>query len=81
MIERSPDFEKTLKKIPILEYTNAFRDSYESMPPVIVVKALHVVAGFASQDLETRCKSKRFQRTPDVYRIRIGSQHRLLIRW
>ncbi|MDY7038426.1 MAG: hypothetical protein SV375_19995, partial [Thermodesulfobacteriota bacterium] len=66
MIEHSPDFGKNLEKIPIPEYSNAFRDSYESMPPVIVAEALRAVAGFASQDQEIRRKSRRLERIPDV---------------
>ena len=81
VIEHSPDFEKTPKKIPIPEYTDVFRGSCESMPPVIVAKALRAAAGFAAQDQDIRRQSRRLERIPDVYRIRIGSQHRLLIRW
>jgi hypothetical protein len=80
-IEHSPEFEKSPKNIPIPEYTEAFRTSCETMPPAIVSKALRAVAGFAAQDEEIRRQSRRLERVPDVYRVRIGLQHRLLIRW
>jgi hypothetical protein len=79
--EDSPEFEKAPKKIPIPEYSDAFRASCQSVPPAFVAKALRIVAGFAAQEQEIRRQSRGLERMPGVYRIRIGTQYRLLIRW
>ena len=79
--EDPPEFEKSPKIIPIPEYTDTFISSCGVMPPAIVSRALRAVAGFAAQSQEIRNQSRRLERMPDVYRVRIGLQHRLMIRW
>jgi hypothetical protein len=79
--ERSIAHEKIPKKILIPEYTTSFHRSCESMPSAVVAKALRAVAGFAAHDLQIWRQTRSITRIPNIYRIRIGIHHRLIIQW
>ncbi len=75
------EYEDAPKKILIPEYTDAFRKRCESMPPAIVAKALRSVAGFTAYDKSIWRQAKQIETMDAIYRIRIGLQYRLLMRW
>ncbi len=70
----------TPQKVIIPVYTDQFRKNCEQFPAGIVAKALRAVAGFASHDQDILRQSRRLERRPSVYRVRIGLYHRLLLR-
>ncbi len=78
---QKPEFERTPKKIPVPEYSDEFKASCNNMPPAIVSKALHAIAEFASQSPSIHHQVKSIEGLTDVYRVRIGLHHRLMIKW
>ncbi len=77
----SVQFENLPKKIFIPEYTNRFKKSCESLPVSIVAKTLQAVAGFVSFDPVIFKQTKRIEIQPNLFRVRIGINHRLMIHW
>ena len=75
------DLDEDLKKVLVPEYAQAFRRSLESIPPAIGAKALKAVAGFAARDKSTLDKTRQLKVLPGYYRIRVGIDYRLMLKW
>ncbi len=75
------DLDEDLKTVLVPEYAQAFRRSLESLPPAIGAKALKAVAGFAARDKSVLDKTRPLKVLPGYYRIRIGIDYRLMLKW
>ena len=75
------EFEATPKKIMIPEFSAAYRRSCETAPSAVVAKSLQAAAGFAAHDKQIWRQTKGIETIPNIYRIRVGIHHRLMIRW
>jgi hypothetical protein len=69
------------KRVEVPVYTEQFRKRCEQLQAWVAAKALRAAAGFAAHDADTLRQSKRLERLSSVYRVRIGRDYRLLIRW
>ena len=69
------------KRVHIPFYTEQFKKSCQYIAPGIVAKALQAATGFATHDTQTLRQSKRLEKLPSVYRIRVGINYRLMLRW
>jgi len=78
--DKPPSVEPT-GRIIIPEYSGSFLKSCESLPPAIVGKALIATSRFAAHDKSIWRHTKSIERMKDSYRIRIGINHRLMLRW
>ena len=79
--EISFNHKTNLRKIQIPEFMPPFQRSCESVPTPLVAKALKAAVGFASHDEFVLRQTIPIRRIPGVYRIRIGMQYRLMLRW
>lgn len=70
-----------LKRVHIPFYTEQFKKSCQYIATGIVAKALQAATGFATHDTQTLRQSKRLEKLPSVYRIRVGINYRLMLRW
>ncbi len=77
--EEATPLERATGKILIPEYTDAFRRSCDAMPPHIVAKALRAVAGFAVNDELIWRRTKRIDKVPHLFRIKLDPRRRLMI--
>jgi hypothetical protein len=75
------EFEATPKKIMMPEFSAAYRRSCETAPSAVVAKSLQAAAGFAAHDKQIWRQTKGIETIPNIYRIRVGIHHRLMIRW
>jgi hypothetical protein len=67
---------------PILpEYTDAFRKRLASLAPPLAAKAILAAGRFAAHDEAIWRHTKPLERLPDHYRIRLGIDYRLIVRW
>ena len=80
-LETLSDLGEDLKTVLVPEYAQAFRRSLESLPPAIGAKALKAVAGFAARDKSVLDKTRQLKVLPGYYRIRIGIDYRLMLKW
>lgn len=75
------DAEPAGRKILIPKYTTAFCQACEAVPPPVAAKALKSVAEFAAADETAWRHTRPIKRIAQCYRIRIGKNYRVLIRW
>lgn len=79
--ERMADAEPAGRKILIPKYSTAFGRACEAVPPPVAAKALKSVAEFAAADETAWRHTRPIKRIAQCYRIRIGKNYRVLIRW
>ena len=85
--ERLPaldDFQakvRVVKKVVIPEFASAFKRACETTDPSVVAKALKASAAFAANDPMAWRQTKPIKRIPGFYRIRIGKDYRVMLRW
>jgi hypothetical protein len=75
------EFETTPKKIMLPEFSAAYRRSCEVAPAAVVAKSLQAATGFAAHDKQIWRQTKGIETIPNIYRIRVGIHHRLMIQW
>jgi hypothetical protein len=75
------DTEPAGRKILIPEYSTDFCRACEAVPPPVAAKALKSVAEFAAADETAWRHTRPIKRIAQCYRIRIGKNYRVLIRW
>jgi hypothetical protein len=72
---------RIVKKVAIPEFATAFRRASETTDPSVVAKALKASAAFAANDPLAWRQTKPIKRMPGFYRIRIGKDYRVILRW
>jgi hypothetical protein len=75
------DTEPAGRKILIPKYSSDFCQACETVPPPVAAKALKSVAEFAAADETVWRHTRPIKRIDQCYRIRIGKNYRVLIRW
>jgi hypothetical protein len=65
----------------IPEFSATYRRSCEMAPSAVVAKSLPAAAGFAAHDKQIWRQTKGIETILNIYRIRVGIHHRLMIRW
>ena len=63
------------------EYTDAFRKTCESLPPMLSAKAILAAGRFAAHEDAIWRQTKPIQRLPEHYRIRISIDYRMIVHW
>ncbi len=67
---------------PILpEYADAFRKRCAFLPAAVAAKAILAAGRFASHEAAIWRQTKPLERLPGHYRIRIGLDYRMIVRW
>jgi hypothetical protein len=67
---------------PLLpEYADAFRKRCASLPAAVAAKAILAAGRFASHEAAIWRQTKPLERLPGHYRIRIGLDYRMIVRW
>jgi hypothetical protein len=69
------------RKVLIPKYSSDFCRACEAVPPPVAAKALKSVAEFAAADETAWRHTRPIKRIAQCYRIRIGKNYRILIRW
>lgn len=62
------------------EFNAAFRRACQELPASVAARALRAAVGFSLNDPSVWQHVKRIEKTPGLYRMRIG-RHRLLLHW
>ncbi|MDZ7761154.1 MAG: SEC-C metal-binding domain-containing protein [Desulfovermiculus sp.] len=70
-----------LKRVHIPVYTEQFKKSCRQISAGIGAKALRAATGFATHDAPTLRQSKQLEKISSIYRIRVGINYRLMVRW
>ena len=65
----------------IPEYHSHFRDACQRLPRTTAAGALNAVTAFAVYDPAVWRNTRSIHQLPDIYRVRIGRNHRLLLSW
>jgi hypothetical protein len=68
-------------KLMVPEYTDAFRRSCESLPGALAAKAILAAGRFAAHERAIWRHTRSLERLPEHYRIRIGQDYRMILRW
>jgi hypothetical protein len=63
------------------EYAETFRKTCASLPPPLAAKAILAAGRFAAHDQAIWRQTKPIERLPKHYRIRIGLDHRMILKW
>lgn len=79
--EAAAESPRPLGKILIPEYASAFSKHCAELSPQVAADALQAIGDFAAHDAGIWRKTKPLERLRDHYRIRIGIDYRLLLRW
>lgn len=81
MPEDEGESPRPIGKILIPEYASAFTKHCTDLPPQVAADALQAIGDFAAHDAGIWRKTKPLERLRDHYRMRIGIDYRLLLRW
>jgi DNA repair exonuclease SbcCD ATPase subunit len=63
------------------EYTDAFRKTCESLPSTLAAKAILAAGRFAAHEHAIWQQTKPIKRLREHYRIRLGADYRMIVRW
>ena len=76
-----PSEPRGLPEQPLVpDFSSAFRRACQEFPAPVVARALRAAIGFTLNDPSVWNHSQSIEKTPGLYRVRIG-RHRLLLRW
>ncbi len=78
--EAPAEVQAGFQRISIPEFSKTFRKNCESLPQDIVAKALQATTAFAAREDGVLRQAKKLELIPDMFRIRIGRNYRLLVR-
>jgi hypothetical protein len=78
--EAPSEVQAGFQRISIPEFSKTFRKNCESLPQDIVAKALQATTAFAAREDGVLRQAKKLELIPDMFRIRIGRNYRLLVR-
>jgi len=78
--EAPAEVQAGFHRIAIPEFSKTFRKNCESLPQDIVAKALQATTAFAAREDSVLRQAKKLELIPDMFRIRIGRNYRLLVR-
>jgi hypothetical protein len=78
--EAPAEVQAGFHRIAIPEFSKTFRKNCESLPQDIVAKALQATTAFAAREDGVLRQAKKLELVPDMVRIRIGRNYRLLVR-
>jgi hypothetical protein len=78
--ETPAEIKAGFHRIAIPEFSKTFRKNCESLPQDIVARALQATTAFAAREDTVLRQAKKLELIPDMFRIRIGRNYRLLVR-
>jgi hypothetical protein len=78
--EAPAEIQAGFQRIAIPEFSKTFRKNCESLPQDIVARALQATTAFAAREDTVLRQAKKLELIPDIFRIRIGRNYRLLVR-
>ena len=76
-----PTLNQLPERIIVPEYLHSFRKQAERLPADIVAKALTAVNGIVLNKEETLNQTTSIETVEDLYRVRLGLNYRLMLRW
>lgn len=80
-VTQSAKFDQLPEKIVVPEYFPNFRKQADQLPAEIIAKALTAVNGIVLNKAEIWKQTTSIETFEDLYRIRLGRQYRLMMRW
>lgn len=73
--------EKPEQTLLIPDYHNHFRDACQRLPAATTSGAMKALTSFAVYDPAVWRNTRGIKQLPNIYRVRIGRNHRLLLSW